>query len=79
MLGPYTMLRLVVGVLGGVVVFHELPDVLSACGAVVILASCVFSSGVAINWRRSYLGKIAALATASGALSVQIASRRYLL
>ncbi len=79
MLGPYTMLRLVVGVLGGVVVFHELPDVLSAGGAVVILASCVLSSGVAINWRCSYLGKIATLAMASGALSIQIASRRHLL
>jgi drug/metabolite transporter (DMT)-like permease len=79
MLGPYTVLRLVVGVLGGVVVFHELPDVFSACGAVVILASCVLSSGGNINWRRIHLGKIAMLPTASGALSIQIASRKNLL
>ena len=47
MLGPYTLLRLVIGVLGGVVIFHELPDVFSACGAVLILVGCVLSSGIA--------------------------------
>jgi drug/metabolite transporter (DMT)-like permease len=40
MLGPYTFLRLVIGVLGGVVIFRELPDIFSACGAVLILAGC---------------------------------------
>lgn len=46
MLGPYTFLRLVIGVVGGVIVFHELPDIFSACGAVLILAGCLLSSWV---------------------------------
>jgi drug/metabolite transporter (DMT)-like permease len=46
MLAPYTFLRLVIGVLGGVVVFRELPDIFSACGAVLILAGCALSSSV---------------------------------
>jgi drug/metabolite transporter (DMT)-like permease len=45
-LGPYTFLRLVIGVVGGVAIFHELPDFLSACGAVLILAGCALSSCV---------------------------------
>jgi drug/metabolite transporter (DMT)-like permease len=48
MLGPYTLLRLVIGILAGVLIFHELPDMLSACGAALILASCVISAGVKI-------------------------------
>jgi drug/metabolite transporter (DMT)-like permease len=48
MLGPYTLLRLVIGILAGVLIFHELPDILSACGAALILASCVISAGVKI-------------------------------
>jgi drug/metabolite transporter (DMT)-like permease len=48
MLGPYTFLRLVIGVLGGVVIFHELPDIFSAFGAALILASCILSSRVSI-------------------------------
>jgi drug/metabolite transporter (DMT)-like permease len=43
MLGPYTLLRLIFGVLGGVVIFHELPDIYSAFGAVLILAGCMLS------------------------------------
>jgi drug/metabolite transporter (DMT)-like permease len=43
-LAPYTLLRLVVAVLGGIIVFHELPDLFSALGAVLILASCLFPS-----------------------------------
>jgi drug/metabolite transporter (DMT)-like permease len=43
MLGPYTFLRLVIGVLGGVIIFHELPDIFSAFGAVLILAGCIMS------------------------------------
>jgi drug/metabolite transporter (DMT)-like permease len=46
MLGPYTLLRLVVGVLGGIVVFHEPPDAFSAWGAVLILVGCALSLGV---------------------------------
>lgn len=52
MLGPYTLLRLVVGVLGGIAVFHELPDVFSAGGAVLILGGCVLSSGIGNLSRR---------------------------
>jgi drug/metabolite transporter (DMT)-like permease len=43
-LGPYTLLRLVIGILGGVLVFRELPDMLSILGAVLILASCVLGT-----------------------------------
>jgi drug/metabolite transporter (DMT)-like permease len=46
MLGPYTLLRLVIGLIGAVIVFHELPDIFSAVGAVLILASCMLSSYV---------------------------------
>jgi drug/metabolite transporter (DMT)-like permease len=57
MLGPFTLLRLVIGVIGGVVIFHEVPDVFSACGVVLILASCLLSSGAgtlrwaSVKWR----------------------------
>jgi drug/metabolite transporter (DMT)-like permease len=44
MLGPFTLLRLVVALLGGVMIFGELPDLLGGLGAVLILASCVLSS-----------------------------------
>ena len=44
MLGPYTFLRLVIGVLGGVIIFHELPDIFSAGGVVLIMAGCALSS-----------------------------------
>jgi drug/metabolite transporter (DMT)-like permease len=47
MLGPYTLVRLVIGIVGGVVVFRELPDTLSLFGAALILASCLLSSGAA--------------------------------
>jgi drug/metabolite transporter (DMT)-like permease len=43
-LGPYTLLRLIIGVLGGLVIFHELPDIFSTCGATFILAGCALSS-----------------------------------
>ena len=46
-LGPYTFLRLIIGVMGGVVIFHELPDIFSACGAALILAGCALSSSIA--------------------------------
>lgn len=45
MLGPYTLLRLVIAVAGGIILFQELPDALSACGAALILGSCVMSTG----------------------------------
>jgi drug/metabolite transporter (DMT)-like permease len=45
MLGPYTLLRLVIALAGGIIIFRELPDALSACGAALILGSCVMSTG----------------------------------
>jgi drug/metabolite transporter (DMT)-like permease len=45
MLGPYTLLRLVIGIIGGVVICHELPDMISALGAALIVGSCLLSSG----------------------------------
>ncbi len=45
-LGPYTFLRLIIGVVGGVVIFHELPDIFSACGAALILVGCALSAGI---------------------------------
>jgi len=45
-LGPYTLLRLAVSVLIGVATFHELPDISSALGTVLILTGCVISAGV---------------------------------
>ena len=55
MLGPYTLVRLVIGIAGGVAVFRELPDTLSLFGAVLILASCLLSSSV--NATRDVLGQ----------------------
>jgi len=55
MLGPYTLLRLIIGILGGAVLFGELPDKLGAFGAMLIVLSCLLSSGalqVPSTWRR---------------------------
>jgi drug/metabolite transporter (DMT)-like permease len=43
-LAPYTFLRLVIGVLAGIVVFRELPGLLGLVGAALILTSCVLSA-----------------------------------
>jgi drug/metabolite transporter (DMT)-like permease len=43
-LGPYTLLRLVIAILGGVIFFREIPDIFSAFGAALIVASCALSS-----------------------------------
>lgn len=45
-LGPYTLLRLVIAILGGLVVFRELPTLASGAGALLILGGCALSSGV---------------------------------
>lgn len=45
MLGPYTLLRLVIAIVAGVIVFREAPDALSICGAALILGSCLISTG----------------------------------
>ena len=46
MLGPYTLLRLVVGLLGAVLIFHEQPDIFSVVGATLILGSCALATGI---------------------------------
>ena len=47
-LGPYTLLRLVVAVIGGIVLFRETPDLIGWLGVAAILSSCLMSS-----WPRS--------------------------
>jgi drug/metabolite transporter (DMT)-like permease len=42
-LGPYTFLRLVIAVVGGVVFFHEIPDLLSCLGVAAILSACLLA------------------------------------
>jgi drug/metabolite transporter (DMT)-like permease len=42
-LGPYTFLRLVIAVIGGIVFFREIPDLLSWLGVAAILASCLIT------------------------------------
>jgi drug/metabolite transporter (DMT)-like permease len=54
-LGPYTLLRLVIAVGGGAIVFGEIPDLLSFLGAFIILASCLLATVPAkslVNLRR---------------------------
>jgi drug/metabolite transporter (DMT)-like permease len=42
-LGPYTLLRLVIAMIGGVVLFREVPDLLSWLGVAAILSSCLLA------------------------------------
>jgi drug/metabolite transporter (DMT)-like permease len=42
-LGPYTLLRLVIAIIGGVVLFREIPDLLSWFGVAAILSSCLLA------------------------------------
>ena len=42
-LGPYTFLRLVIAVVGGIIVFREFPDLLSGLGVIAILSSCLLA------------------------------------
>ena len=42
-LGPYTLLRLIIAIIGGLVLFHEIPDLLSCLGVAAILLSCLLS------------------------------------
>jgi drug/metabolite transporter (DMT)-like permease len=42
-LGPYTFLRLIIAVIGGIVLFRELPDLLSWLGVAAILSSCLLA------------------------------------
>jgi drug/metabolite transporter (DMT)-like permease len=36
-------LRLVIAIIGGVILFHEIPDLLSCLGVAAILAACVLA------------------------------------
>jgi drug/metabolite transporter (DMT)-like permease len=42
-LGPYTFLRLIFAVIGGIVLFREIPDLLSWLGVAAILSSCLLA------------------------------------
>jgi drug/metabolite transporter (DMT)-like permease len=42
-LGPYTFLRLIIAVIGGIVLFHEFPDLLGWLGVAAILSSCLLA------------------------------------
>jgi drug/metabolite transporter (DMT)-like permease len=42
-LGPYTLLRLVIAIVGGIVLFREVPNLLSWLGVVAILSSCLLA------------------------------------
>jgi drug/metabolite transporter (DMT)-like permease len=42
-LGPYTFFRLIIAVIGGIVLFHEFPDLLSWLGVAAILSSCLLA------------------------------------
>jgi len=44
-LGPYTLLRLVIAVIGGTVLFREFPDLFSWLGIAAILSSCLMARG----------------------------------
>jgi drug/metabolite transporter (DMT)-like permease len=48
MLGPYTLLRLVAALLGGMIIFRELPDLFGTLGAILILVSCMIASGIGV-------------------------------
>jgi drug/metabolite transporter (DMT)-like permease len=43
-LGPYTLLRLVIAIVGGIVFFREVPDLLSWLGVAAILSSCLLAT-----------------------------------
>ena len=42
-LGPYTFLRLVIATISGIILFHEIPDLLSWLGVGAILSSCLLA------------------------------------
>ena len=44
-LGPYTLLRLAIAFIGGIILFREVPDLLSWLGVVAILSSCLLALG----------------------------------
>ena len=57
LLGPYTLLRLVIAFAGAIVIFRELPDIFSSLGAVLIVASCLVASGMISSNQAAQLRK----------------------
>ena len=57
-LAPYTLVRLVIGVLVGFVVFHEAPALSSIFGAILILVSCALSSQRGLAPPRTECGRL---------------------
>jgi drug/metabolite transporter (DMT)-like permease len=43
LLGPFTLVRLVIGVIAGAAIFSEFPDLLTSAGTALICLSCVFA------------------------------------
>ena len=64
-LGPYTLLRLVISLVASIVVFRELPDSFSVVGAILILGSCLLSSLAKPRRLLGLGGRIPSLATAA--------------
>jgi drug/metabolite transporter (DMT)-like permease len=56
MLAPYTLLRLVVAMGAGIILFYEVPDAWSVIGAAIILLGCAISSGLAGEFLRLLQG-----------------------
>ena len=56
MLGPYTLLRLVIALAVGVLIFRERPDAFSFLGAALIIASCLVSTWSGGLRRRPFVG-----------------------
>src|SRR5947208_2113295 len=46
MLGPYTLLRLLIAFVAAIIIFGEFPDLFSSFGAALIIASCLLASGI---------------------------------
>lgn len=59
-LGPYTLLRLVIAIVAGITLFGEMPDLWSAIGAVVILGGCLLSSGLPSVLRAKRMPRVVA-------------------
>ena len=43
-LGPFTLLKLIMGIMGGMLIFREMPDLLTVAGMGLILTSCVITT-----------------------------------
>jgi drug/metabolite transporter (DMT)-like permease len=75
-LGPYTLIRLVISVFIGIAIYHELPDMFSVSGTLLILASCLISAlwSLPKQWMRVL--RPAAIQRLSGSERPHSSSRR---